>query len=440
MTRVLVTTHAITGHVRYAVPLVRELTASGHDVLWYTGQLFEPLAVKAGAAFAPITARTGFDFSTADALQNAPDRAGGLRGFRDTLIEVFIKPIPAFAADLAELFDSFAPDVLVADHSFMAGMAIAEQHGLPRVAFSTGALNVPSVDTAPHGTGILPTGGLLGRMRNPLLYQLVRLLVLGQAQKLATSIRADLGLDPLPGLFISWPPLMADLYLQASIPQMEYPRRDLPSSVVFVGMLPLDGMDEWTQPPWWDRIARAREAGQPVVFVTQGTAATDPQNLLLPTVSALAGKDMLVMGTTGGRDPEQVLPEDRRPGNVILEPYIPFTEVFPLIDLLVTNGGFGGIQAALSHGVPLVAVGNSEDHMENNARVRWSGAGLTLRGERQSATAMGTAVRTVLNQPSFRTRARELMAAYQQYPDGAQRAAQLILQTAQAGAGRTRTS
>ncbi len=430
MTRVLVTTHAITGHVRYAVPLVRELAADGHEVLWYTGQLFEPLATRAGAEFTPITARTGFDFSTKDALQSAPDRGGGMRGYRDTLLSVFIRPIPAFVADLTEVFDSFKPEVLVTDHSFMAGMLLAEQRGLPRVAFSTGPLNVPSVDTAPHGTGIAPARGPLGRVRNRLLYRLVRLLMLGEAQRLCADIRADLGLRPLPGLFISWPPLMANLYLQASIPEIEYPRRDLPPSVVFTGMLPLDGMDDWTRPPWWDRIARAHAAGQPVVFVTQGSAATDPRNLLLPTVTALAQQDMLVIGTTGGIGPEQVLPAGERPGNTVLEPYIPFTEVLPLVDLLVTNGGYGGIQCALTNGLPLVVVGESEDHMENRARVRWLGAGLALRHERQTAQAMRAAVRTVLDQPSFRTRARELMAAYQQYPDGARRAAGLILQAA----------
>jgi len=52
MTRVLVTIHAITGHVRYAVPLVRELVADGHEVVWYPRDLFGPLVVKTGAVFA----------------------------------------------------------------------------------------------------------------------------------------------------------------------------------------------------------------------------------------------------------------------------------------------------------------------------------------------------------------------------------------------------
>lgn len=433
MTRVLVTSHAITGHVRYAIPLVRELIADGHEVLWYTGQLFEPLVVKAGAEFAPMTARTGFD-GAADALRDMTKGGSGLRGFGDVVLKLFVKPIPSFMADMEELFDSFRPDVLVADHTFMAGVLLAERRGLPRVAFSTGALSVPSVDTAPFGTGLQPARGPLGRVRNRLLYRLVRLLVLNEAQRLAEAIRADLGLEPLPGLFIGWPSLVAHKYIQSSIPQLEYPRRDLPTSVVFVGAMPLDGVDDWPRPDWWDRVTQCRAAGRPVVFVTQGSAEADPRRLLLPAVEALAGEDMLVVGTTTGLDPRQVLPAHRRPGNLVLEPYIPFTEILPLADLLVTNGGLGGIQTALANGVPIVAAGKTEDHMENNARVRWSGAGVTLRSDQPSAAAVRAAVRNVLDQPGFRTRARELMAAYREYPDAAGHAARLVLHAARAGA------
>lgn len=430
MTRILVTTHAITGHLRYATPLVRELVAGGHDVLWYTGRAFEPLVVDTGARFAPMTTRAGADAGAVDALQGAPDRAGGVGGYGNTVLEVFVRPVAAFVADIDELITSFAPDVVVSDHSFLAGMFAAERRGVPLVAFSTGALHVSSADTAPYGTGLPPARGPLGRMRNRLLYQLVRRVVMRAPQREATRIRAALGLPPLGGFFFSWPQRIVDRYIQTSIPQLEYPRRDLPESVVFCGPMRLTGLDDWVEPVWWGRIAQARAAGEPVVFVTQGTAATDPEDLLLPTVEGLAGEGMLVIATSGGRDPAEVLAPDRHPANLVLEPYIPFTEVLPHVDLMVTNGGFGGVQTALALGVPLVVVGDSEDHMENNARVGWSGAGRWLKKERQTAGTMRDAVRTVLTQPAYRARAREMMTAYARYPDGAKAAARVVLEAA----------
>jgi UDP:flavonoid glycosyltransferase YjiC (YdhE family) len=434
MTTILVTTHAITGHLRYATPLVRALVAGGHDVLWYTGRAFEDLVVATGAKFAPMTARAGADTGAADALRSAPDRAAGTGGYGGTVMEVFVRPVEAFAADVDELIGSFAPAVVVSDHSFLAGMFAAERRGVPLVVFSTGALHVSSVDTAPYGTGLPPARGPLGRVRNRLLYQLVRRVVMRAPQREAARTRAALGLPPLDGFFFAWPQLIADRYIQSGIPQFEYPRRDLPASVVFCGPTRLDGLDDWAEPAWWGRIAQARAAGRPVVFVTQGTAATDPAELLLPAVDGLAGEDVLVIATSGGRDQRSVLAADRHPANLVLEPYIPFTEVLPQVDLMVTNGGFGGVQTALAHGVPLVTVGESEDHMENNARVRWSGAGIWLKAERPEAGQLRDAVCTVLTEPSYRARARELMSAYEQYPDGASAAARVVLDAATAAA------
>ena len=46
---------------------------------------------------------------------------------------------------------------------------------------------------------------------------------------------------------------------------------------------------------------------------------------------------------------------------------------------MVTNGGYGGVQIALSYGVPLVVAGTTEDKPEVAARVAWSGAGINLK-------------------------------------------------------------
>jgi UDP:flavonoid glycosyltransferase YjiC (YdhE family) len=82
---------------------------------------------------------------------------------------------------------------------------------------------------------------------------------------------------------------------------------------------------------------------------------------------------------------------------------------------MVTNGGYGGVQYALSHGVPLVVAGEGEDKPDIAARVAWSGAGINLKTGRPSPAKVRGAVRRALNEPSFRGRARALqgeMASY----------------------------
>ena len=144
-----------------------------------------------------------------------------------------------------------------------------------------------------------------------------------------------------------------------------------------------------------------------MVHVTQGTLDNaDLGRLLLLTVAALARDDVLVVATTGGPDPEPLragLPENAR-----LERFIPHDLLLPHVDAMVTNGGYGGVQQALAHGVPLVVAGDSEDKPEVAARVQWSGAGINLHTGKPSQAMVARAVRRVLARPSYRARARTL--------------------------------
>lgn len=418
MTRVLFTTNAMSGHVRPTVPMVRELVAAGHDVVWYTGSEFESVVSAGGAKFVPIRAQLPDG--------GGPGRhQGGFRGLSELVLAHFLRPIPAYVADLEPLFDEFDPQVVVADHSFRAGLFLAERRNVPRVAFSVGPLNLSSVDTAPFGLGEQPPTNPLGRLRNRVRYLLMRHVYCREAQRVAASIRADLGLRPLRGFFIDWAAQVADSYLQTGIPQFEYPRRDLPPSVRFVGPLVPTGVDDWTPPDWWPELTE----GRPVVFVTQGTVTTDPRNLVLPTITALADQDVLQVVTTSGRTRAELLGDLPAPANLRTADFIPYPRILPLADLMVTNGGYGGVQLAVSYGVPLVVSGTTEDKQEVNARVAWSGLGVSLRTDTPSAADVGAAVRHVLGTPSYRATADRLRTASADYP-GVTSAVEAILAVA----------
>ena len=141
--------------------------------------------------------------------------------------------------------------------------------------------------------------------------------------------------------------------------------------------------------------------------MTQGTLDNaDLGRLLLLTIDALSHDDVLVVGTTGGPDPEPF--RAGLPANARLERFIPHDVLLPRVDAMVTNGGYGGVQQALAHGVPLVVAGDSEDKPEVAARVQWSGAGINLHTGRPSEAMVSRSVRRVLARPSYRERARAL--------------------------------
>ena len=85
--------------------------------------------------------------------------------------------------------------------------------------------------------------------------------------------------------------------------------------------------------------------------------------------------------------------------------YLPFEWLLPKVDVLVTNGGYGSVNQAMSFGIPLVTAGLTEDKADVNARVAWSGVGINLATNEPVPPALRVAVRTVLDTPHFRARA-----------------------------------
>jgi len=187
------------------------------------------------------------------------------------------------------------------------------------------------------------------------------------------------------------------------VPGFEYPITEPPGQLHFVGVLLPDPPSHFAPPPWWDRVLHA---GKPVVLVTQGTIATDADELIRPTLEGLAAEDVLVIAATGNKRGEELgFPI---PANAVVEPFIPFVTIMPHVAAYITNGGYGGICIALAHGVPVISAGTTEDKTEVANRVAYSGVGINLRTNRPTAAQLRSAVRALLTEPSFRARATAL--------------------------------
>jgi UDP:flavonoid glycosyltransferase YjiC (YdhE family) len=159
--------------------------------------------------------------------------------------------------------------------------------------------------------------------------------------------------------------------------------------------------------PWWNDLDKARS----IVLVTQGTLTNDDLGQLVgPTLTALADEDLMVIATTGG-PPVESIPVGL-PANARAAAFLPFDRLLPKVSVMVTNGGYGAVNHALSLGVPLVVAGDSEEKPEIAARVAWAGAGINLRTGRPSAMQLREAVRAVITNPQYRQRAQTLRAAF----------------------------
>jgi len=120
------------------------------------------------------------------------------------------------------------------------------------------------------------------------------------------------------------------------------------------------------------------------------------------------------------------------PANARVAAFLPYDDLLPHVNLLVTNGGYGTVQMALAKGIPLVGCGHTEDKPEICQRIDWSGVGLRIRERQPSPEAIRTAVRRVLSDSRFRTRAAALQSAYARH-DPAAESARLLEQLAATG-------
>ena len=198
-------------------------------------------------------------------------------------------------------------------------------------------------------------------------------MIFRRANELHEELREDFGLEPFGRTLFDFP-RDADLYLQASTPSFEYPRTDMPEHVRFIGASIPQPVAGWRSPSWWSELDGSRR----VVLLTQGTINNDYDQLIRPAIRALAGEDVFVVVTTGSRPASDVAMAPL-PWNVRVEQFIPYAHLMPKVDLLLTNGGYGSVQIALAHGVPVVAIGKTEEKPEIANRVQWSGVGVGLK-------------------------------------------------------------
>jgi MGT family glycosyltransferase len=411
MARFLIGTIAAAGHVNPALPIARQLVQQGHEVWWYTGAGLKEKVEATGAHHVPI--RRGIDFTRLETIpaewEAEKDSLKGVNQFKFYLKHGFIDGAVTQLQDLTDILQEFPADVLVCDVFFLGMAWLHEQTGLPWAAFGMSALPFYSQDTAPFGLGLPPDSSLLGPLKLQSLNWLAKNVLLKDVTVYLDRVRESVALPAKKQDFFS-ATLSPFLYLQGTVPAFEYPRRDLPPQVHFIGAVLPPAPAQFTPPSWWADL----NSNKPVVHVTQGTIATEASDLLVPTLQSLADEDVLVVATTGGPAIETIK-LNPIPANVRLESFLPHAHLLPHVDVMVTNGGFNGVQIALANGVPMVTAGQTEEKPEICARVAWSGTGINLKTSTPTAAQIRGAVKAVLASPSYKQKAQQMQREIELY-------------------------
>jgi UDP:flavonoid glycosyltransferase YjiC (YdhE family) len=410
----LLAAHVADGHVAPMLGVAAHLTAAGHRVRFLSGDRFADAIRGAGAEFIPWPDGAQVDHRAEIAeARTRGDRRTGTKGMVRNIERIFVAPALDQYRALRAAIDAEPTDAVLAEFTVVGAAALARSREPrpPLVACGILPLGLSSVDTAPWGLGILPRDDLIGRARNRFLNLMAEHVILRKPQhQVARFVHDATGAD-LGVYFFDWA-VHADHFAQFTVPGFEYPRRDLPPTVSFVGPVARASRPV-ALPGWWSDL----DDGRPVVHVSQGTVANeDPSELIAPTLRALADRDVLVVVTTGGA-PLAAL--GTLPPNARAAEFIGYDDLMPRADVFVTNGGYGGLHYALAHGVPMVVAGDTEDKAETTRRVEWSRTGVNLGTARPDETVIARAVDEVLTVPSYREHARALQTEIANAPGAA---------------------
>lgn len=421
MASIIIATVPVHGHVAPLLCIARRLRQRGDRVRFLTGSRFSEAVVGTGAEHVPLPVEADFD-DRQDLAETYPERVAlkGAKALAFDIEHVFIQPGRAQHDAVMALHAADPADVLLTEPAFVGGAFVGahpSEDRPPVLVCGVVPLTISSRDTAPYGMGLTPIRGPVGRLRNALLAQVAARTVFRPAQRAADEVHRALVGRSLAYPVLDWP-RHAEAIAQFTVPEFEYPRSDAPGTLEFVGPVAAAG-SQGPLPEWWGDL----DGSRPVVHVTQGTIANrDHSQIIAPTLTALAGENVLVVVSAGGRPVDSLppLPENARAAS-----YLPYDALLPKTDVFVTNGGYGGVQYALRHGIPIVTSSGKEDKPEVAARVAWSGVGLRLNTQTPTPAAVRKAVLAVLDEPRYRARA-QAVAASMSCTDGLDRLVQII--------------
>ncbi|ADV84773.1 glycosyltransferase [Terriglobus saanensis] len=398
--KILIAATGVPGYLNPLLAVAKLLMKHNHEVLVLTSPELKVAVLATGVSFRPEIPESKTYFLHARDTPKRPDTASSMEMFAFEMEHFFARSISAQAASLELALEKFPADLILAD-SFYFGtlpMLMGPRSERPLIAhLGMSVLNLGSGRNLPKMPGIFQELQEEERMRRERV-------LLRPTQLAIDRALIGLGCDTLPCAALESMASLPDLYLHPGIESFEYPYTSAClSQIRYIGPIPLPST-EAPLPAWWHDLDKKKR----LVLVTQGTIANrDFGQLVGPTLEGLAKEeDVIVLVTTGGRPVDSIPCEI--PSNARVAPYLSFAQLMPHIDLLITNGGYGTVNMALAHGVPIVAAGLTEDKEEVSAHVAWAGVGIDLRTNQADPVILRKAVREVLETPSYRSRAQEL--------------------------------
>lgn len=353
------------GHVNPTLPLVRELSARGHRVIYYETEEFRERIEAAGAEFVSVEPY----------MPPAPKHLDRIAG-KDfaALIAMVAETTLALDERIAEDVARHHPDLVIGDSVCFWGRLLAKKHGIPFICSTTTlAFNEhTSARMKPHLPEIIRM--IIGMPRIERSMQRLR-----NHGYPVNSFLDVIQNDPVTDTIVYTSRLFQ--------PESE----TFGENYAFVG------------PSVMQRFSR-KTNGRPLVYISLGTVLHNAPRFYRHCMRALRDMGCDAIISIGNQvDPVTL---GKTPANVQIFPRVNQLEVLSRADVFLTHSGMNSVSESLLCGVPMVLFPQHSEQEAVAGRTEELGAGLRLR--RATPKEIRGALETVLADKHFKEAAQAI--------------------------------
>lgn len=394
-----IVTPPVAGHIYPFGALGRELIARGHRVTLLQMEDVRARATAEGLEFAAVGQRD----HPAGSLDRSLAQLGALAGLSALrfTIDAVRRTTEMICRDAPEVLIACGVDRLLVDQTEPAGGTVAERLRIPFVTVCNALALNREPYVPPPFTGWGYRRSAWAHARNSLGYAINDRYMAPVVQVLS-GWRRRWGLSALRSPADSFSRLAQISQLTRGF---DFPREKLPACFSYTG--PLRSATPLPVPFPWERLD-----GRPLIYASLGTLQHGKREIFRCFAEACAPLDVqLVITHNGGLDSAALA---ELPGQPLAVAFAPQKEVLERASLTLTHAGLNTVLDSLAAAVPIVATPITYEQPAIAARVKASGAGISIPPARLTATGVREHVRRILQERSYR--------------ECAQRAAQEILQ------------
>ena len=360
------------GHTNPTLNVVRELTARGHRVVYYSYDEFREKIEDAGAEFISCNGNDAqLHLTKEEGAKIGTDLALSTRVLVDTTLSLD-EPV-------CRAMERLKPDCIVADSMAVWGKAVAKKLGIPFVCSTTTfAFNKESAKIMPHSlketvSMILSLGKVNAQVKR-----------LRQAGYPVKSVLDLIGSDESVPAVVYTSPLFQPC------------AETFPEHFAFVG------------PSIRPARSQVAKTGEKLVYISMGTVNNDMLPLYRACVQAVKGTLWQVILSVGDQVDREEL--GTLPDNVAVFSSVDQIAVLQKADVFLTHCGMNSASEGLYFGVPLVMLPQTSEQSGVAARAEQLGAGLRLR--KTTPDAIRAALEKAMDDPSYRENAEKIGASF----------------------------